>query len=118
VIRVAFCCNDERGNHTEYVSAIDFGDSDIRIAGPDRSMRQVMFGVRIGRRKYETSGVWVSGAGNIFWDATAMPIDDARRLVQDLVLGGWQIEEHTCDGPFSDLVAKPVPTRVPGEGED
>lgn len=104
MIRVAFCCNDERGNHTAKVDAIDFGDSDLRLTGPDRSMRLVQFGVRIGRRKYETSGMWVSGAGNIFWDSTGMSLDVARLLASDLLTSGWTVEEHTIDGPFADLL--------------
>ena len=104
MIRVAFCCNDERGNHTAKVDAIDFGDSDLRITGPGRTMRLVQFGVRIGRRKYETSGVWVGGAGNICWDSTGMPLDAARLLASDLLASGWTVEEHTCDGPFADLL--------------
>jgi hypothetical protein len=109
-MRVAFCCNDERGNHTECVSAIDFGDCDLRITGPDKTMRPVMFGVKVGRRKYETTGMWVSGAGNICWDATAMPLDAARLLVSDLLCSGWQVEEYAEGGPFADLLAT---TRTP-----
>lgn len=104
MIRVAFCCNDDRGHFTEYVNAIDFGDHDLSIAGPDKTMRLVMFGVKIGRRKYETSGMWTSGAGNIFWDATAMPLDAARLLVSDLLASGWQVEQWTEGGPFADLL--------------
>jgi hypothetical protein len=104
MIRVSFCCNDERGNHTAKVDAIDFGDSDLRITGPDLKMMLVQFGVRIGRRKYETSGMWVSGAGNIFWDATAMPLDAARLLASDLLASGWTVEEHTEEGPFACLL--------------
>lgn len=104
MIRVAFCCNDDRGNHTARVTAIDFGDGDLHIAGPERTMRLVTFGVRIGRRKYETSGAWMSGVGNIFWDATGMRIDAARLLASDLLASGWTVEEHTEDGPFADLL--------------
>lgn len=113
MIRASFCCNDERGNHTAYVSAIDFGDHELSIAGPDKTMRLVMFGVKIGRRKYETSGMWASGVGNVFWDQTAMPIDAARLLVSDLLASGWQVEQWTEGGPFADLLT----TASPASGE-
>lgn len=105
-IPVSFCCNDERGHDTQKVSAIDFGDQDLSITGPDRSFRRVMFGVRIGRRKYETSGMWVGGVGNIFWDGSYMPLDAARLLVSDLLASGWQVEMHAEDSPFADLLTK------------
>lgn len=103
-IPVSFCCNDERGHDTHKVSAIDFGDQDLSIAGPDRSFSRVMFGVRIGRRKYETSGMWIGGVGNIFWDGSYMPLDAARLLVSDLLYSGWKVEMLAEGGPFADLL--------------
>jgi len=111
VIRVAFCCNDERGHGTHKVSSIDFGDRDLSITGPDRSYRRVMFGVRIGSRKYETSGMWVGGVGNVFWDGSYMPLDAARLLVSDLLCAGWKVEMYSEDSPFADLLSTTTPNR-------
>jgi hypothetical protein len=102
---VMFCCNDDRGNPTDRVEVIEVGD-EIRIAGPSRSMRRVMHGVKIGRRRYATSGMWISYVGNLLWDATSMTTGAALALVTDLLADGWTVEEYAEDGPFAALARR------------
>lgn len=115
VYRIMLCCNDERGDSAGRVNHVEIGD-EISLAWPTdrgRVMKWskvdqcgtswVIGGIQIGRRRYTCRGR-NSCVGNIFWDATSMTLEEARRLVRDLIVSGWVVEQHADDGPFADLV--------------
>lgn len=104
--RILLCTNDDRGNLTERVEAIDIGE-ELRLRGPSKVCRITGVGparrLRVGRRLFPCRGhaQWV---GNIFWDATSMSTETTRELVKYLLASGWVVEEHTEDGPLADLI--------------
>lgn len=116
IYSVMFCCNDERGNFTGRVEAIEVGE-EIRLVWPSDRAPTLRFRdstpptVQVGRRNYPCRGrqCWV---GNVCWDATSMEADTAHLFVDHLLASGWVVEEHAEDGLFANLVTpQPRPAR-------
>jgi hypothetical protein len=107
-IRVAFCCNDERGLFTERVEAVDFHDArgfEARVAGPALVLRfdaKTKDQVKVGRRIFAIAeGSRRYGVGNWCWDGARMSQREAVRLLEYLLERGYQAEEWTTSGgPF------------------
>ena len=96
MIRVAFCCNDDRGNFASRVSEIVFGDHDLVIEGGPVVMRREDDMVKVSRiwlAGYE----WVVWHGNLFWDSCEMTVAASKRLARFLLARGWTVTER-ADG--------------------
>lgn len=96
MIRVSFCCNDDRGNFSGRVSEIIFGDRDLVIEGGPVLMRRDGEMVKVNR-------IWIAGSewttwhGNIFWDSCLITVTAAKRLAKWLLARGWKVTER-ADG--------------------
>ena len=102
--RVMLCCNDDRGNITDRVCAVDIGDREIALEGPNRKLGLGKNRTKIGRRWFASRG-WHTWVGNIMWDATSMSLETARELVSYLLANGWSVTEYAEDGPFADIAS-------------
>lgn len=112
MIRVSFCCNDQRGNFTGKVDAVDFHDRrgfEARLQGPtirfDHETDGAVPGrVKVGRRKFEVTE-YRYGVGNWCWDGVAMSQAESQRLLTYLLERGFQVEEWTTSGgPFARII--------------
>jgi hypothetical protein len=111
-IRVAFCCNDERGHFTGKVEGVDFSDSRGFEARLSRGagIRFDLDGtpahrVKVGRRLFEIApGSVISGYGNWCWDAVSMSRGEALRLLAYLLTRDFDVEEYSLEGPFARVV--------------
>lgn len=99
---VLFCCNDDRGNFTGHVDTVEIAD-EIRLTGLPRRLDIRDGRAKVSRHEYPCHDV-VPWVGNIMWDGCSMTLVDARRLVGNLLAGGWTVEEWADEGPFADLV--------------
>jgi hypothetical protein len=109
VVRVSFCCNDERGNQSGRARAVHVEDDGetIELESPWISETEDFRGyplfdwstdtatgisiVRVGHLRVQALGlqVWF---GNVFWNAVRIGRTDAKRLVNYLVeTRNWQI---------------------------
>ena len=107
MITVGFCCNDDHGMFAARVEGIDIG-GDVRLVGPRIGAKatRMLVGkerVKIGRRWFGCTR-WMSGVGNIFWDATGMTPSEAHRLLRYLLETGWCVEEFTHGSMFEHIV--------------
>lgn len=108
MIRVEFCCNDERGNFAGRFSCVRFEDHrgfDATLDGPVTRI-SVLDGerVRVGRRIFDLSGqrCWV---GNMLWDRfDARSKPEALRLLACLLDRGFQAIDRTTEGPFAKVI--------------
>lgn len=88
---VMFLCNDDRGLPTNRVEQIEIAD-EIRLVWPTE--RPPVFHVDSKRkrlkieRRYLACLGWTEWVGNIFWNATAMHVVDARQMVRALLENG------------------------------
>lgn len=96
MIRVAFCCNDDRGNFTGRVDEIIFGDHDLVIEGGPVLMRRDDDMVKVSRI-WSAGSEWTVWHGNLFWDSCEMTVTAAKRIVKFLLRRGWKVTER-ADG--------------------
>lgn len=117
MIRVAFCCNDQRGNETGRVDAIDFSDSrghEARLTGPalrfwlwvnSIATTNPLARVKVGRRFFDiTPHSYKYGYGNWCWDAVTMSQAESKRLLAYLLERGFEAEDWTLTGPFAAII--------------
>lgn len=98
MIRVSFCCLDERGNFTGKVTHVDFHEYELTVEDTFLPARGATFSlhmgkVRIGRGAWDMQAPVVSG-GNIFWLSTQVRGVDALGMMNYLMrLKGWHATE-------------------------
>lgn len=115
VYRVMFCCNDERGVFTGRVTNVEIGDEISLVWPKDHGPSLRWFGsgkfmqVQIGRGRRMVCDRRDVCVGNVFWDATSMQLETARKIVRALLASGWAVEMHADDGPFADLMKGAAP---------
>lgn len=120
LVTVAFACNDERGNETERVEAVNFvseehGNVDLccqmprgqafRRSGPMTHLGPdyTAANVKVGRRYFTAKG-WRPWYGNMAWNATGMTLPEAERLLRYLLDCGYTVQDYDCDTPFSKII--------------
>lgn len=92
---IAFCCNDERGNHTGYATGLNLPEGLLSLTS--QHVRGVRFcesgdGIRVSRRRFQSRGCR-EGYGNVFWNGYDVPVCSVVKLLVYLKESGkWTSE--------------------------
>jgi hypothetical protein len=112
LVTVAFASNDECGNDKGRAEAVNFvseehGNVDLCCQMPRgqvvRREPEMEHGLRVGRRQFRSQG-WREGYGNMAWNATAMALPEAERLLRYLLACGYTVEGYDCDTSFATII--------------